>query len=61
MVIQDERVSSAIEQAVLEEMEEKGVEASDDKTYYGLVAQHTARAHNLLNNMKAAISSTLIR
>ncbi|XP_042867591.1 glycerol-3-phosphate acyltransferase 1, mitochondrial-like isoform X2 [Penaeus japonicus] len=61
MVIQDERVSSAIEQAVLEEMEEKGVEANDDKTYYKLVAQHTARAHKLLNNMKAAISSTLIR
>nr|XP_045604760.1 glycerol-3-phosphate acyltransferase 1, mitochondrial-like isoform X1 [Procambarus clarkii] len=61
MIIRDERVASAMEQVVAEEMENNGLGASDKKAYSSLIAKHTSRAHKLLNDMKSAISSILIR
>nr|XP_053642979.1 glycerol-3-phosphate acyltransferase 1, mitochondrial-like [Cherax quadricarinatus] len=61
MIIRDERVTSAMEQVVTEEMENNGLATDDQKAYSSLIAKHTKRAHKLLNDMKAAISSTLIR
>lgn len=50
-----------MEQMVETEMEEKDLDMRDKKTYSALLAKQKARANKLLNNMKAAISSTLIR
>lgn len=61
MIVQDERVATAMEQAVNEEMEERGLDPEDTKSYSTIFAQHTSRVHRLLKDMKAAISSTLIR
>ncbi|XP_076036187.1 glycerol-3-phosphate acyltransferase mino isoform X2 [Oratosquilla oratoria] len=62
LIIKDERVASAIDQAVTDELEDRGLdEGADGKLYSSLIAKQTARAHRLLNDMKAAISTTLIR
>lgn len=54
-------MAAALEQVVADEMEQKGLEASDKKAYVTLLAKYTARANKLLHEMKAALSSTLIR
>ncbi|KAK7085155.1 hypothetical protein SK128_002837 [Halocaridina rubra] len=61
LILKDERVASALDQVVNEEMEERGLEVNDRKAYQSLLAQHTLRVNRLLTTMKAAISSTLIR
>ncbi|XP_064119949.1 glycerol-3-phosphate acyltransferase 1, mitochondrial-like isoform X2 [Macrobrachium nipponense] len=62
MILQDDRVVVAMEQTVCEEMEEKGLDPDDNKKAFStLLAQHTSRVHRLLKEMKAAISTTLIR
>ncbi|KAK8391107.1 hypothetical protein O3P69_017038 [Scylla paramamosain] len=61
LIIKDECVAAALEQVVADEMEQKGLEASDKKAYVTLLAKYTARANKLLHEMKAALSSTLIR
>lgn len=61
LIIKDECVAAALEQVVADEMEQKGLEASDKKAYVALLAKYTARANKLLHEMKAALSSTLIR
>ncbi|XP_071530253.1 glycerol-3-phosphate acyltransferase 1, mitochondrial isoform X2 [Panulirus ornatus] len=61
LIIQDERVATAMEMLVTEEVEERGLNTDDKKAYSSILAKHTARAHKLLNDMKAALSSTLIR
>lgn len=50
-----------MEQMVEAEMEENELNADDWKTYSALLAKQKARASKLLDNMKAAISSTLVR
>ncbi|XP_042205501.1 glycerol-3-phosphate acyltransferase 1, mitochondrial-like isoform X2 [Homarus americanus] len=61
MIIRDERVTTAMEQVIAEELEEKGLDANDKKSYSALLSKHTTRAHRLLNEMKSALSSILIR
>lgn len=61
LIIKDECVAAALEQVVGEEMEQKGLEAGNKKAYSALMAKYTARANKLLSDMKAALSSTLIR
>ncbi|KAK4326659.1 hypothetical protein Pmani_002818 [Petrolisthes manimaculis] len=62
MILRDDRIVRAMEQVVAEELEEAGVEEQDDcRARMSLLAKHTARANKLLTDMKAAISSTLIR
>lgn len=61
MIMKDDRVATAMEQVICEEMEEKGLDVNDSKAYMNLLAQHTSRVNKILNDMKAAISSTLIR
>ena len=61
LIIKDDCVATVLEQVVAEEMEQKGLEAGDKKAYIALLAKYTARANKLLSDMKAALSSTLIR
>lgn len=50
-----------MEQIVAAEMEEKELDEGDKKAYDSLLAKQKARVNKLLNDMKAALSSTLIR
>lgn len=61
LLIKDECVATALEQMVAEEMEHKGLDATDKKAYLAILAKYTSKANKILNDMKAALSSTLIR
>lgn len=61
LIIKDDCVAAALEQVVVEEMEQKGLDAGNKKAYGALMAKYTTRANKLLSDMKAALSSTLIR
>lgn len=61
LIIRDECVATALEQMVAEEMEHKGLEDNDKKAYRAILAKYTSKANKILNDMKAALSSTLIR
>lgn len=54
-------MATALEQVVAEEMEHKGLEATDKKAYLAILAKYTSKANKILHDMKAALSSTLIR
>lgn len=61
LIIKDECVATALEQVVAEEMEHKGLETSDKKAYLAILAKYSSKASKILHEMKAALSSTLIR
>lgn len=61
LIIKDECVATALDQVVAEEMEHKGLEANDKKIYHATLAKYSSRANKILHEMKAALSSTLIR
>uniref|UniRef100_A0A6A7G4B3 Glycerol-3-phosphate acyltransferase 1 n=1 Tax=Hirondellea gigas TaxID=1518452 RepID=A0A6A7G4B3_9CRUS len=55
VILQDERIVSALEQVVAETDQKEG------QSYAATMAKQIARANDILDNMKAAISTTLIR
>ena len=59
MILNDDRVRTAIETVARNELEESG--ERKNFTFASLVAKHTTRANHLLNTMKTAISTSLIR
>lgn len=61
LIIKDECVATALAQVVAEEMEQKGLEADNRKAYLATLAKYSNKANKILYDMKAALSSTLIR
>ena len=61
MVLSDERLKSALEQVVSEAVSEQTAAGGGTMSYAQHMARQVARANTLLTNMKAAISTTLIR
>ena len=54
-MVQDDRIQKALDQVVTEAVADGG------GSYATVMRQQLARAHALLNNMRAALSTTLIR
>ncbi|KAF2354334.1 Phospholipid/glycerol acyltransferase [Trinorchestia longiramus] len=61
VILADERIQAALDQVVTEGIAEDLPAGAREACYKGLLATQISRANTILNNMKAAISTSLIR
>ncbi|RXG51026.1 Glycerol-3-phosphate acyltransferase 1, mitochondrial [Armadillidium vulgare] len=61
-IVDDDRVQEAIEKTILEELQDASLDLeADGRLYLSLLSKYKKQAIKTIKNMKAALSSTLIR